>query len=204
MSALAIGVFMRATPLLAVPLHIHVAASSEPRGMLYADDDDSEDGYVSQIGIITSQSESITGTWQIGNTPYSVSMQTELDDDDGPLVIGTCVEVKAAQSAPSVALEIDSKEAYKCSNGGNDDDDSDDTEDNDDDSTQTESHGILMSRPPGTEGVWVVSGTPFTATQQTHLETDDGELVVGASVEVEVHVSAPTVAVEIESEDAND
>jgi hypothetical protein len=50
----------------------------------------------------------------------------------------------------------------------------------------------------------VVSGTPYTATLQTHLETDDGELVVGAGVEVEVNVGAPTIAVEIESEDAND
>jgi len=184
--------------------------------MLYADDD-GEDGYLSQLGIITSQSESITGTWQIGNTPYSVSMQTELDDDDSPLVVGACVEVKAAQSAPSVAIEIDSKEAYKCSNSGDDDDNDDgdnddgdnddgdnDDGDNDDDSMQTESYGILISRPAGTEGVWVVSGTPFTATQQTHLETDDGELIVGAGVEVEVHVGAPTIALEIESENAND
>jgi hypothetical protein len=215
MSALAMGVFMRATPLLAAPLHIHVAANSAPRGLLYADEDDSEDGYVSQIGIITNQSESVTGTWQIGNTPYSVTVQTDLDDDDGPLVEGACVEVKAAQSAPSVALELDSKEAYKCSNDGNDDDNDDDDNDNDDnddndnddndnDSMQAESYGILISRPPGTEGVWVISGTPFTATLQTHLETDDGELVVGTGVEVEVHVSAPTIAVEIESEAAND
>jgi hypothetical protein len=189
---------------MAAPLDKAVAASPESRELLYADHDDSEDGYVSQLGIITSQSGSNTGTWQIGDTPYSVSMQTELDDDDGALVVGACVEVKAAQSQPSVALEIDSKEAYKCTNGGNDDGDDNDGDDNDDDSMQTEYYGILDSRPAGTEGIWVVSGTPYTATLQTHLETDDGELVVGAGVEVEVNVGAPTIAVEIESEDAND
>jgi hypothetical protein len=132
MCILTVSVFMRTTSLSAAPLGGIAPGNSESGGPIYADNDESEDGYVSQLGIITSQSESPSGTWQIGNTSYSVTTQTALDDDNGLLAVGACVEVKAAQNAPTVAIEVDSKETYEC-NGDDDDDDDDDGDDDADD-----------------------------------------------------------------------
>jgi hypothetical protein len=49
-------------------------------------------------------------------------------------------------------------------------------------------------------GQWVIGGMAYIATESTELDYDHGPLEVGTCVEIEVLVTNPTVATEIESE----
>jgi hypothetical protein len=67
--------------------------------------------------------------------------------------------------------------------------------------------GIINSRPNEKVGTWVISSTTYmtyTATNDTELEEQHGGLSIGACVEVKSLASAPTVAIKIESQEANE
>lgn len=191
--ALVLGVFLRATLLLAAPVEADFAQSVPQEADTGGDDEHGDhDDLISHHGILESRPDGITGTWVIDGKSYTATESTVVEDKRGDLEPGVCVEVKALKSDPTTATKIESKEAFKC-----DDDDDHDDGDHDDDIKR---YGILESRPDGITGTWVIGGESYTATTSTELEEDHGALVPGVCVEVEVQESDPTVAKEIESE----
>ena len=62
-------------------------------------------------GTIESRPEGKVGTWVIGGRSVEVTKSTELDDDNGPLTIGACVEVDIDDGKVD---EIESEPAEKC------------------------------------------------------------------------------------------
>ena len=117
-------------------------------------DDDSGDGggneetFVVQFGLVSSRPEEKVGTWVIRDTAYHVSNNTVVD---GGIVVGECVAVKVAESAPTVAVKIQEKDAEDCG----DDDGDDDGKDKD--YNKREWEGTIDSFPPLLVGTWVVT-----------------------------------------------
>jgi len=62
-------------------------------------------------GPIENRPEGKEGTWVIGGRSFTVTDTTELDEDDGPLVVGACAEVEIKGI---VVKKIESEEKYKC------------------------------------------------------------------------------------------
>jgi hypothetical protein len=62
-------------------------------------------------GIIESRPESKIGTWVIGGRQVEVTEQTEIDEDDGPLAVGACVQV---EYKGNITEEIESEDKTKC------------------------------------------------------------------------------------------
>lgn len=128
-------------------------------------------------GPIERRPEGKEGTWIIAGRTFTVTDTTKLDEDDGPLEVGTCAQVELKGI---VVQEIESEETSKC--------------------RQYESakiYGTIESRPEGKAGNWVIGGHPYEVIETTKLEEDDGPLVVGACAEVEL---IGNVVKEIESE----
>ncbi len=80
----------------------------------------------------------------------------------------------------------------------------DDDDDDDDDDADFEFRGVIEALPSTTGfiGDWMVSGRTVTVTADTEIEQDDGQVVVGATVEVEglVQTDGSVMAQEIEVE----
>jgi len=62
-------------------------------------------------GIVESRPDGKIGTWIIGGRSFEVSENTELDEDNGPLKVGTCAEVEIENG---VVKEIESESLRKC------------------------------------------------------------------------------------------
>ena len=62
-------------------------------------------------GILESRPEGKVGTWTIGGRQVAVTEQTKLEEGDGPLVVGACVEV---EYKGDTVKEIETEESYKC------------------------------------------------------------------------------------------
>jgi len=138
------------------------------------------------LGIIEHREISV-GTWIISGISYSVTLETELEEEHGGLPVGGCVEVTTLLSDPTTAIKIASQEMSKC--GG---------DDNDELLSDT---GIVKSRPDEKAGQWVIDDKTYTATASTELE---GNVDVGACVEVKSLASAPDIAIKIEGKEGDD
>ncbi len=79
-------------------------------------------------GIIDSRPAGPAGTWVISGRSFTATTETELDDDDGSLVVGACVAVDFENTT---AEEIEREERYACSTGD----------------TQTTAYGIVETIP---------------------------------------------------------
>jgi len=62
-------------------------------------------------GIIESRPDGKSGTWVIGGRSITVTEKTELDEDNGPLIVGACAEVDIDNG---VVEEIESEPLRKC------------------------------------------------------------------------------------------
>jgi hypothetical protein len=62
-------------------------------------------------GIIESRPDTNIGTWTIGGKSVEVTEDAKLDEEHGPLAIGTCVKVEIEDGKVE---EIESKPAKKC------------------------------------------------------------------------------------------
>lgn len=62
-------------------------------------------------GTIESKPNDNIGTWVISGQQVQVTDKTELEDDHGPLAVGTCVEVEHKNG---MAKEIESAKTEKC------------------------------------------------------------------------------------------
>jgi hypothetical protein len=63
-------------------------------------------------GIVESRPDGKVGTWIVGGRSVEVTEHTDLDEDNGPLKIGTCAEVDIDEGKVE---EIESEPAGKCS-----------------------------------------------------------------------------------------
>lgn len=62
-------------------------------------------------GSIESRPAENPGIWVISGQPVEVTAKTEIDNDHGPLVVGSCVEVEHDKG---VVKEIESAKPAKC------------------------------------------------------------------------------------------
>jgi hypothetical protein len=62
-------------------------------------------------GILEKRPEGKVGTWVIGGREVQVTEKTKLEEDDGPLVAGVCVEV---DYEGGLVEDIESEEPNQC------------------------------------------------------------------------------------------
>ncbi|MGX2038862.1 DUF5666 domain-containing protein [Methylocaldum sp. MU1018] len=62
-------------------------------------------------GILEKRPEGKVGTWMIGGREVQVTETTKLEEDDGPLAVGACVQVEYEGGSVE---EIESEEPGKC------------------------------------------------------------------------------------------
>ncbi|MCS6846209.1 MAG: hypothetical protein RMN52_00670 [Anaerolineae bacterium] len=62
-------------------------------------------------GILTRRPPGKVGIWVVGGQSFMATARTQLDTDEGPLVVGACVKVKIRAG---VVKEIDSEPAGDC------------------------------------------------------------------------------------------
>ena len=140
-------------------------------------------------GLIEDRPVELIGIWTIDGVEFETDANTEFDEEDGPLLVGTCADVEYVINGDvNQAIHIESTELSDC-NGGDDDDD---------DHMQT--YGHLDSFPTDLLGDWVVDGITYTAVITTEFEEENGPFAVGACVEVE-YIAGVRIAIEIETED---
>ncbi len=70
-----------------------------------------EQGRHRAAGRITAVPDGRVGTWIIGGQPYQSDRSTELDESDGPLVVGACAHVDLRGGR---VHEIDSEPSSHC------------------------------------------------------------------------------------------
>lgn len=62
-------------------------------------------------GVVESRPDGIMGTWVIGGKSVEATEITQLDEDYGPITVGTCVEVDIDDGKVE---EIESEPPHKC------------------------------------------------------------------------------------------
>jgi hypothetical protein len=117
-------------------------------------------------GPIESRPEGKEGTWVIAGRTFTVTDTTELHEDDGPLVVGSCAQIELKGI---VVEEIDSEEASKCRQY-----------------EMAKVYGTIESRPEKKEGTWKLGDRAYEVRDTTKLDEDDGPLVVGACAAFEL------------------
>ena len=169
--------------------------------VLQGDGDDDGDDDIKIYGRIDSMPPSgLQGTWVISGTTYTTSESTVFLTEDGPFAVGRCVEVESKIETPTVASKIATESDDQCTGGG-DDGGGDDDGDDDSDDNDIEVYGRIEVMPTvGLTGTWTISGTTWTADNDTEFETEHGAFAVGVCVEVEALSATPTIAEKIETE----
>jgi hypothetical protein len=174
-------------------------------------------------GIVTAMpATGFVGQWTIGGRTVIADNSTRIHQEDAPLQIGGCAEVRLDDDADDAAEEIKGKVARECNQGGTqtpdasttpgstgtptptrtptpDDDDHDDDDHDDDD--HDDRYGRVEEMPAtGLVGRWVIDGTPYTTTLSTEFDADHGAFAVGVCVEVELEGRNPARVEELETE----
>ena len=62
-------------------------------------------------GIVTQRPKGIVGTWVIAGQPIQATKATKLDQEHGPIKVGTCVEVDMDDG---IVEELESERPTKC------------------------------------------------------------------------------------------
>ena len=62
-------------------------------------------------GIVEKRPDTKAGTWIVGGRTIEVTERAELDEDDGPIHVGSCVEVEFDDGEVE---EIETEPDYKC------------------------------------------------------------------------------------------
>lgn len=160
-------------------------------------------------------SPGLIGSWMIGGVEYVANGSTEFKQDDGPFVVGACVEVAFFTSTtPRVAHEIKTEKQRDCSGNGTGTPSGTPSGTGTPDGTTTptpsvtstptnerEIYGQIDSFPSGLLGNWVVDGVTYQATNGSEFKAEHGPFVVGACVKVHVQTtSTPGTIREIETE----
>jgi hypothetical protein len=125
--------------------------------------------------------QGLLGGWIISGVAYSVTAQTQLDDE-GVFAVGVRVKVEFRLDAQGqrVAQEIE----ITADDG------------NVDEPAHSKLVGYVEQMPTNTfVGDWTIGGVAFVADAQTRFDEEDGLLVVGALVEAEYSTTAAGVHV---------
>ena len=99
------------------PLVVGACAKVELKGIVVEEIESEEASKCRQYeaakiyGTIESRPEKKAGTWKINGRSYEVKEATKLDEDEGPLTVGACVEL---EMIGKVVKEIESEKAGKC------------------------------------------------------------------------------------------
>lgn len=117
-------------------------------------------------GVVDSFPAGLVGSWSVGGQPYTATTSTQFQQNDGPFVVGGCVEVKYTP-ADSTAVEIETKEPARCDGAGGGT------------PAISKQYGLLVSRPVTVTGMWTIGALTVEATAATQLEQEHGLLDVG-------------------------
>ncbi|HMG34282.1 MAG TPA: S8 family serine peptidase [Blastocatellia bacterium] len=145
-------------------------------------DDDGESRFTAAIQSLPAGS--LIGDWVVGSTVVHVSQSTELRQDKGPFVVGATVEVRgAAQPDGSVnATRIEVEDSGSGGGGGTGGGGGGGSGGGE----STRFTGTVEMLPPsGFIGDWVVSGKTVHVNSSTEIKQEHGNVMVGATVEVE-------------------
>jgi hypothetical protein len=169
------------------------------------DDEDELEGVIQSLP----GTSDFVGNWVVSGTTVHVTADTEIDQEDGAIVVGVRVEVKGTPESDG-SITADRIEVESDDEGDDDGDDNDDDGDNNDDDQfgQIEFEGFVQALPPTTGflGDWTVSGLTVHVTADTEIDQEHGAIAVGSAVKVEGLLAADgsVTAREIQSEDATD
>lgn len=120
------------------------------------------------------------GDWTVSGTTVHVTSSTRIKQEHGQVAIGARVEVKGGRqsngSMDASTIEVESGTGGGDDNGGGGDDDN---------GSDDEIHGMIASLPSGgLIGDWVVGSRTVHVSASTSIETEHGQVAIGASVEV--------------------
>ena len=134
--------------------------------------DDGGDGGRDFKGLVQSLPASgFVGNWMVGGSPVVVTISTEVRADDGPLVIGACVEVKGQILGIQgvLASEVRTQKLSDCGQ----------VEQNNIDFT-----AVVQSLPAGGLGTWMIGGQSVLVTALTVVKQSSPAIAAGTCVEV--------------------
>jgi hypothetical protein len=140
-------------------------------------EDDGHDNVIVRFGLLESRPEGGNeGVWVIAGQAYTVTDSTEFETEHGGFLVGVCIKVKLDPATPTVAKELETEEAYKCTG----------RENGDDDDAEGELYGVIQSLPEdGLLGEWGIGDKSFVVTTTTELKAMGGVFTVGVTVKVE-------------------
>ena len=161
---------------------------AQPRATSASGGDDIE-----WFGLVITRPAGVAGTWVVGGMSFEASSSTELEQNNGPLVVGACARVRYQMSGiVRQASNIASQEAYKCGGGGGDDH-----------GEHMKVYSYVNALPAGfpvtLTGQWVIGNVTYTAGITTHFEQEDGAFALGKCVGVEYFSGTQRLAHEIET-----
>ncbi len=180
------------TMLTAVGLFALLIATSLPAGASEDAGDDEDHGFV---GIVESLpgTPDLVGDWVVSGVTIHVTTATEIEDEHGPIVVGSAVKVEGTVEADGsiTAHHVEVSEDAE-----------------DDDFGEVKLEGFVESLPgtPDLVGDWVVSGVTIHVTTATEIEDEHGPIVVGSAVKIEglAEADGSITAREIEARDPQD
>ena len=116
----------------------------------------------------------LVGGWVIGGANYTSTTATRIEQQNGTIAVGTCVEIKfSAISGVNTALEIDTVPTYKCDGTAASPA-----------TSRSQIYGVLGTVPSPLVGTWDIGGVSYTATTATRFEQERGPFFSGGCVDV--------------------
>lgn len=127
---------------------------------------------ISERGYLVSRPDGSTnGEWVMDGLTVIADINTDIDEEDGPLEIGVCAEFRYVidgniNRATRIRsrLEVDCAETLP---------------------TFRETDGYIEAFPENLIGIWIINGTTYTSTSETEFDLEHGNFALGACVEVE-------------------
>ena len=145
-----------------------------------------KDGVIEIKGTVQSMPAGggLTDDYTIAGKTVRANGQTNIDQEEGPLVVGAKVEVKgtAGEGGIVLATKIEVQGGDGDSGGGDDDGPPPPGTTG----TPVEFKGLVESMPAGGTfvGDWMIAGRKVHTNASTRIDQEDGGLIVGATVEV--------------------
>jgi hypothetical protein len=155
-------------------------------------------------------SPGLAGEWVIDGVEYAATTNTRFRQEDGPLVVGACVEVKfSGATPPFIAQEIKTEKLDDCLSTPTATPSVTTTPDGTVTPSPTstpdelEAYGLVETMPDGLVGDWVISGVAYSASAATEFKSEHGPFAVGVCVKVHASgAAAPFTLREIETKQA--
>lgn len=124
----------------------------------------------------------LIGDWRVANVTVRVTAQTVIEQDGGPVAVGSCVEVKGTREAANTlaASKIEVKSASSgCRPGGPPTSPGQGSR-----RDEIEFRGTVQAAPPAGSELWTISGRKVLINPQTAVTPAGRPLAAGLCVEV--------------------